>query len=90
MYLILHCFMYMCMCESLSRDRCFATPCTIALQAPLPMEYSRQEYWSGFLFPSPEDLPNPGNEPRSSTLRADSLQSEPPGYQDLKIDCCGV
>ena len=46
--------------------------------APLSMEFSRQEYWSGLPFPSPEDLPDPGIEPRSPTLQADSLQSEPP------------
>ena len=45
----------------------------------LSMEFSRQEYWSGWPFPPPEDLPNPGVKPRSSTLQADSLPSEPPG-----------
>ena len=49
----------------------------MARQAPLSMEFSRQEYWSGFPFPSPEDLPDPGIEP-SSPLQADSLLSEPP------------
>ena len=48
-------------------------------QAPLSMGFSRQEYWSGLPFPSPGDLPNPGIEPRSPALQADSLQSEPPG-----------
>ena len=43
------------------------------------MEFSRPEYWSGQLFPSPEDLPNPGIEPRSSAWQADSLPAEPPG-----------
>ena len=43
------------------------------------MEFSRLEYWSWWLFPSLGDLPNPGTEPRSSTLKADSLPSEPPG-----------
>ena len=43
------------------------------------MEFSRPEYWSGWLFPSPGDLPNPGTEPTSPTLQADSLPSEPPG-----------
>ena len=43
------------------------------------MEFSRQEYWSGLLFPSPGDLPNPGTKPRYPTLQADSLQSESPG-----------
>ena len=43
------------------------------------MEFSRQEYWSGEPFPSAGDLPNPGTEPRSLVLQADSLPSEPPG-----------
>ena len=55
------------------------TPWTVARQAPLPMGFSRQEYWSRFPCPSPGDLPNPGIEPRSPSLQADSLLSEPPG-----------
>ena len=43
------------------------------------MGFSRQEYWSGLPFPSPGDLPDPGIEPRSPTLQADALPSEPPG-----------
>ena len=43
------------------------------------MEFSRSEYWSGEPFPSPGDLPNPGTEPRSPTLKADSFPAEPPG-----------
>jgi len=43
------------------------------------MEFSRPEYWSGWPFPSPEDLPNPGIESRSPALQADSLPAEPPG-----------
>ena len=43
------------------------------------MEFSRQEYWSGLPFPSPGDLPNPGIEPRSPALQANSLPSEPLG-----------
>ena len=43
------------------------------------MEFSRQEYWSGLLFPSPGDLPDPGIEPVFPTLQVDSLPSEPPG-----------
>ena len=50
----------------------FATPWTVAHQAPLSMEFSRQEYWSGLPFPSPGDLPNPGIEPSSPALRADT------------------
>ena len=45
------------------------TPWTIARQAPLSMEFSRQEYWSGLPFPSPGDLPDPGIEPRSPALQ---------------------
>ena len=65
--------------KSLSRVRLFATPWTIAQQAPPSMELSRQEYWSGLPFPPPEDLPNPWIEPRSPSLQADALRSEPPG-----------
>ena len=52
-------------------------PWTVAYQAPPSMGFSKQEYWSGLPFPSPGDLPNPGIEPRPSTLQADSLPSEP-------------
>ena len=45
----------------------------VACQAPLSLGFSRQEYWSGLPFPSPGDLPNPGIEPRSPALQADSL-----------------
>ena len=55
------------------------TPWTVAYKAPLSMEFSRQEYWSGLLFPLPGDLPDPGIEPGSPTLQADALPSEPPG-----------
>ena len=54
-------------------------PWTVAHQAPLSMEFSRQEYWSGLPFPSPEGLPDPGIEPGSPALEADSLSIEPPG-----------
>ena len=53
-------------------------PWTVARQAPLSTEFSRQEYWSGLPFPSPGDLPNPGIKPGFPTLQADSLLSEPP------------
>ena len=52
----------------LSRIQLFATPWTVAYQAPLSMGFSRQEYWSGLPFPSPRDLPDPGIEPGSSAL----------------------
>ena len=56
-----------------------ATPWTVALQAPLSMRFSRQEYWSGLPFPPPGDLPNPEIKPGSPALQADSLLAEPPG-----------
>ena len=50
---------------------------TVALQAPLSIGFSRQEYGRGLPFPSLGDLPNPGFEPRSPTLLVDSLPAEP-------------
>ena len=70
--------------KSLSHDRLFATPWTAAYQAPPSMEFSKKQYWSGLPFPSPGDLPNPGIEPRSPTLQADALTSEPPGKSLLE------
>ena len=64
--------------KSLSRVQLFGTPWTVAYQAPLSMGISRQEYWSGLPFPSP-DLPDPGIEPGSPALKADTLLSKPPG-----------
>ena len=61
--------------KSLSRVWLFVTPWTVAHQAPPSMEFSRQEYWSGLLFPSPGGLPDPGIKPRSSALQADDLAS---------------
>ena len=55
------------------------TPWTVARQAPLSMGFSRQEYWSGFPFPSPGDFPNPETEPGSTALQADSLLTDIPG-----------
>ena len=66
-------------CQLLSRVRLSATPWTVAHQAPLSMEFYRQEHWSGLPFPSPEDLPDPGIKPGSPALWADSLSSELPG-----------
>ena len=65
--------------KSLSRVRFFATPWTVAYQAPLSVRFSRQEDWSGLPFPSPGDPPNPEIEPWSPALEADALTSEPPG-----------
>ena len=51
-------------------------PWTVAHQAPLSMGFSRQEHWSRLPFPSPGDLPDPGIEPKSPALQADSLPTE--------------
>ena len=51
----------------------FATTWAIACQAPLSMEFSKQEYWSVLLLPSPGDLPDPGIKPRSPALQAEAL-----------------
>ena len=53
-----------------------ATPWTVALQAPLSMQFSRQEYWSGLPFPSPGDLPDPGFKPASPALAGRSSTVE--------------
>ena len=57
----------------------FATLWTVAHQAPLSTEFSRQEYWIGLPFSSPADPPHPRIEPGSPAFQADSLWSEPPG-----------
>ena len=62
--------------ELLSHVQLFATAWIVAYQAPLSMGFSRQEYWSRLLFPSPGDLPNPGIKPGSPALQADSLLTE--------------
>ena len=54
-----------------------AIPWTVVRPAPASMGFSRQEYWSGWPFPSPGDLPDPGSEPGSPALQADALLSEP-------------
>ena len=66
----------MALCYSLSRVWLFATLWTVT-QAPLSVEFSRQEYWSGLPFPSAGDLPDPGIEPMSPALQANL--SKPPG-----------
>ena len=72
--------MFLMVCaQSLSHVQLFVTPWTVAHQAPLSMEFSQQEYWSGLPCPSPGHLPNLGIKPRSPALQADSLPSEPSG-----------
>ena len=62
----------------LSRVQLFVTPWTVACQAPLSMGFSRQAYWSGWLFPPPGHLPEPGIKPVSPALQVDSLPTVPP------------
>ena len=69
----------------LSHVQLFAIPWTVAYQAPLSMEFSRQEYWSGLPFPSPGDLPDLGIEPTSPTLQADALPSKPLRKPQMKV-----
>ena len=59
--------------KSLSCVQLFATPWTIARQAPLSMGFCRQEHWRGLPFPSPGDLPDPGIKLMSPALQADSV-----------------
>ena len=70
----------------LSLVRLFATPWTVAYQACPSMGFSWQEYWSGLPFPSPGDLPNPGIEPGSPTLRADASPSDAPEKPEMRQD----
>ena len=72
--------------QLLSHVRLFATPQTVASQAPLSMEFSRQEYWGRLPFPPPGDLPDLGIEPTSPAFagRLGFFTTEPPGKpQDL-------
>ena len=71
----------------LSRVQLFATPWTVACQAPRPMEFSRQEYWSGLSFPPTGNLPDPGikyESLASSTFSGGSFTTEPPGKPMVK------
>ena len=79
-----------CACSVVSDS---ATPWTVARQAPLSMGSSRPEYWSGLPFPPPGVLPDPGIEPRSPALQADSfplhhLGVAPPTHQENEETAC--
>ena len=74
--------------KSLSRVQLFVTQWTVACQAPLPMGFSRQEYWGGSPCPPPGDVPHPGIETvslMSPTLQAGSLPLAPPGKRTCKL-----
>ena len=68
---------YFCQCGAQSCPT--VTLWTVACQAALPMEFSRQEYWSGLPFPPPENVPHPGIEPQSPTLAGRLFTTEQPG-----------
>ena len=75
----------------LSRVQLFATPWTVAYQAPPSLGFFKQEYCSGLPFPFPGDRPNPVIEPGSPVLQADALLSEPPGKPvqgDAAVNMC--
>ena len=77
-----HVHVYVCV---LSHVQLFVTPCTVAHQAPLSMEFSRQEYWSALPFASPGDLPYPGIKPESPILAGRFFTSEPPGKSSREL-----
>ena len=70
-------YVCVCVCAPVVSDS--VTPWTISCQAPLSMEFYRQECWSGLSFPPPGDLPNPGIKPVSPVLAGVFFTTEPPG-----------
>ena len=70
----------------LSHVQLFVTQWTVALQAPLSMDFSRQEYWSGLPFPIPGGLSNPGIELVFSAWQAERIPSEPSGSPQIRSD----
>ena len=72
--------------QLLGHVRLFATPWTVAHQAPLSMGFSRQEYWSGLPFPLAGDLLDPGIEPESPALAGGFFTTEPPGKPNLRAE----
>ena len=81
-------FVVVCYVYVLSCVRLFATPWTVAFQAPLSVGFSRQDYWSGLPFPTAGDLPNPGVETTSPALAGGFFTTEPPGKQTLFLTSC--
>ena len=76
---------YLYCCCLVASVRLFSIPWTAALQAPLSMGFSRQEYWSRLPFPSPNDLPDPGTEPVSLASAGGFFTAEPPGKPRLFV-----
>ena len=95
MYMYTH--IYCCGCLVTKSCPTLVTPWFIAHQAPLPMGFPREEYWSGLPFPSPGDLPSPGIEPASPELASGFFTTEPPGkpiyihmYACASVNCLVV
>ena len=79
-------------CQSLSHVQFCGNPWTVSHQAPLSMEFSRQEHWSGLSFPSPGEFPDPGIKPRFPALQADSLLRQDlssPASDGILVSCIG-
>ena len=76
-------FISYCCCCSVKVMSDSLTPWTVVRQAPLSMEFSRQEHWSGFPFPSPRDHPDPGIEPTSPALAGVFFTTELPEKPSL-------
>ena len=72
--------------QLLSGVQVFATPRAAAHQAPRSMEFFRQEYWSGFPFPPPGDLPNSGTESTSPALAGGFFTTEPPKNPPASVE----
>ena len=79
-----------CMLSHFGCIRLFATLWTIAHKAPLSVGCSGEECWSGLPCPPPEGFPDPGIEPRSPALQADSLSTEPPWEAREKRQCSNI
>ena len=75
-----------CVCAQLHPIK-FVILWTVALQAPLSVEFSRQEYWSSLPFPPPGNLPDPGTETVSLALAGGFLTTMPPGKP---LECLGT
>ena len=74
-----------CLLSLFSRVQLCVILWTVARQAPLFMEFSRQAYWSGLPFPSPGDLPDPGIEPAPPGLAGGFFTNETPGKLYMSI-----
>ena len=77
-----------CVCvQLLGHVQLFATPQTVVHQAPLSMEFSRQEYWSGVPFPDSGDLPDPAIKSESLALAGEFFTTVSPGKPQMHHSC---